>query len=319
MKRWISWIIIPPALLLCLPLIRNIPGGALADWASGFGAVSLIVLLLFETASWFMMGERWRFFCREHGARIGLNRSTAARLSGFAWSYITPGPHFGGEPVQILYLARRGHPVQSTLPALMRDRGYEFFAGLLTVTLIVLLPGNVFDQKYYSLIPAAALLLGALLLASNRKAYRAFVGLIMKLSGQNPSRRRQVHRYFAMLFRNSARKERSMPVRILLLLSLLQTPLLVIMEIKLFFILSGTPLAWYEAMALAGVSRATHYAPVPGAVGVYDAGMLGSGAWMGLDPGTSAAYVMVTRLRDLVQVVIGLLLASLPTGVTNEY
>ena len=99
--------LVPRLLLAASPVLlwlafRHLPPGALGHWISGLTPGALGLLIGFEILAFFLMGERWRYLLREAGASAPFLLIQRSRLAGFAWSYLTPGPHFGGEPVQFL-------------------------------------------------------------------------------------------------------------------------------------------------------------------------------------------------------------------------
>lgn len=300
----LSLVLLAAAVPLVYFAFRQIPLHGIRDWSRGFSPAGIAAILLFEIFAWFVMGERWRWFCRESGASFPPMDGAASRLAGFAWSYITPGPHFGGEPFQIIYLSERGYPSSLTLPALIRDRGYELISGLLTAALLLLIPGGDHRPGIRSLIAAVLLAAAVAAPAFHRGSFRVLARIVLRLVGRR--RRRRAYELLVSTFRPPEARQRSAGVRIVLSLSLLMAPLLIIAELALFFALSGTPIGWKALLLLAAVSRISHYAPVPGAAGVYDAGIIGAAAWIQLDLGTTAAYVLMTRLRDLIQVSGGL-------------
>jgi hypothetical protein len=201
---------------------------------------------------------------------------------------------------------------------LVRDRGYELFSGLFTASFLIVLPGSDPGAGWISALAAVLFLAAAVLPVYSRKAFKALITVVFSFSGPSPERRYRIHRFLRNVFHSPGRRKRPLQIQILLYLSLFLTPLLAIGEIGLFFSLSGFPPGWRSVLVLAAVSRITHYAPVPGALGVYDAGMITAAAWLNLDPVTAAAYVLFTRLRDLFQVGIGMLLFYLPSGGNHE-
>ena len=297
---------------LLWPVVRDFPAEAIREWAGGFEFPAVAALVIFESAAWILMGERWRYFCRENGVRIGLIEATSARLAGFAWSYITPGPQIGGEPIQILYISHRGHPARRVLPALVRDRSYEFFSGLITASLLMALPSGDGRAGWISGAVAITFITGVAVLSTNYRVFRCVAGIVMTWFGRTFSRGRAIHRFLSDVFRNRAARKRSIGLQALIWLSLVLAPVLAIGELFVFFGFSGMPLNWRSALVLAAASRISRYAPVPGAIGVYDAGMMATVGWLGLDTGAAAGYILFTRIRDLIQVGFGLALSSMP-------
>src|SRR5687768_11662781 len=86
---------------------------------------------------------RWQLLNQMFGLRIGFIRLLKIRQAGQAISFITPGPQFGGEPLQIYWLYRLcSLPLGKTVLALGLDRFFELginFAVLLLGLAIVLL------------------------------------------------------------------------------------------------------------------------------------------------------------------------------------
>lgn len=75
--------------------LRTMPLSELGVWC----ALNVLVLAL--------LGARWQVLLDGFGAIAPLGRLTLHRLAGFGVSFLTPGPQFGGEPLQVLLLTRR--------------------------------------------------------------------------------------------------------------------------------------------------------------------------------------------------------------------
>lgn len=60
--------------------------------------VNIIILLL--------VSYRWRMILSAMGERVPFRRLFSYRLTSFGVSYFTPGPQFGGEPLQVVLLSR---------------------------------------------------------------------------------------------------------------------------------------------------------------------------------------------------------------------
>jgi uncharacterized protein (TIRG00374 family) len=307
-----TWFLLIPGIPLMYWAFRDIPVNGLVSWFTGFQSAGVPALIAFEVASWMVMGERWRFFCRMNGHPFSPLRAASARLVGFAWSYITPGPHIGGEAFQVMYVARRGAPAGPAAAALARDRGYELLSGLITVSSLAVLPGGDRRLGWTAAVIAILLTLAAAAIARRPAVFRSVAAAAIVTGGRSPVRRGRIYRFLKATFQPAESGRLRTPGRILLSASLILAPLLTVLELQLFFAFSAAPLNWRNAIVMAAVSRIAHYAPVPGAIGVYDAGMMGAAAWLGLDPAIAAAYVFFTRLRDVLQVGAGLVIGAVP-------
>jgi uncharacterized protein (TIRG00374 family) len=287
---------------------RGIPAGSLGAWITNFSLGALGFLLIYEMAAFTVLGERWRFLLRESGLSVPFWRVMQSRLSGFAWSYLTPGPHIGGEPMQLLVLRAVRIPVSRSVPSLLKDRVYDFFGGILISAAIVSLLSKGSRFVWGPLIGVAAmsiLVMGFRFPALRRWALR----LLLPLAGKSPHRRYRMYR----IFRDTVTPRVRRPVRIQIVLaaSILLGPLLHIGELALFFSFSGEAPGIGPLIILASISRIAHYVPVPGGIGVVEWGMMSAVGWLGIDVGTMAAYLIFVRLRDIIQVAAGILF-SLP-------
>lgn len=116
---------------------------------------------------------RWWVILRALGVHVPYLSLSAYRLAGFSVSYFTPGPQFGGEPLQV-HLLRRRHavPMAVAVASVALDRAIELFANftfLAIGVLVVLRLGLIQDAVGAPLaVVAFALLLfpAAFLLAS---------------------------------------------------------------------------------------------------------------------------------------------------------
>ena len=90
-----------------------------------------------QVAMWFLVNiglvilitGRWWLILRAMDQRLSLLNLTRYRLAAFAISFITPGPQFGGEPVQVLALrGRHGIPGTTGTASVGLDRLLELVA-----------------------------------------------------------------------------------------------------------------------------------------------------------------------------------------------
>jgi len=75
----------------------------------------------------FTITGRWWFLLRGQGHRVPFPTLFGYRLAVFGLSYFTPGPHVGGEPLQVLLVERaHGVPRRAALVAVALDKAIEF-------------------------------------------------------------------------------------------------------------------------------------------------------------------------------------------------
>ncbi len=103
----------------------------LKDWAVWIG-INLVVLILLAT--------RWLILTRALGLHISLLQILSIRQAGAMVSFITPGPQFGGEPLQVYWLWRRYLvPGPLAMLAVGLDRFFELFVNFCALLIAVLL------------------------------------------------------------------------------------------------------------------------------------------------------------------------------------
>jgi len=89
---------------------------------------------------------RWSTLIKGLALSVKFNELLMIRQAGQAISFITPGPQFGGEPLQIYWLWKRNHwPIHSALLAVGVDRFYELWInfGVLLLSLILLMTTSI--------------------------------------------------------------------------------------------------------------------------------------------------------------------------------
>lgn len=116
--------------------------------------VNLAVLATFSA--------RWWLLLLAQGYRIAYWQLVAYRLATFAVSYFTPGPHFGGEPLQVYLVATRHRvPLAAAVAAVLVDKTLEMATNFIFLTAGVLLLAR---QQMLGGIDPVQLLGGSLLL-----------------------------------------------------------------------------------------------------------------------------------------------------------
>jgi uncharacterized protein (TIRG00374 family) len=100
------------------------------QWAFWLGLNALIILVL---------GLRWQILTQALATPVSLLKLLSIRQAGQAVSFITPGPQFGGEPLQVYWLYKYGLPLRKALLSLGLDRFFELWVNFSVLLLAVLL------------------------------------------------------------------------------------------------------------------------------------------------------------------------------------
>ena len=145
---WLLWLAVP---LVIAMLLRNAPWGDIWQALRGLKAWQFIVLAGLNMAVLAMFAARWWLILRSFGQKAPFFKLLGYRLAGFGVSYFTPGPQFGGEPLQVFLLSRKQGVITSTAVAsvffekLLEVLGNFTFLviGLVVVGLSGLLAGRI--------------------------------------------------------------------------------------------------------------------------------------------------------------------------------
>ena len=105
-------------LILPFPLLwwafQQVPLDQVWDTLRQLKIAQIGIWLFFNVLLILLMTGRWWMFLRVLGNPVSYIDLTRYRLASFAISYFTPGPQFGGEPLQVLALRQR-HQVPGTI------------------------------------------------------------------------------------------------------------------------------------------------------------------------------------------------------------
>ncbi len=157
----LAWALV--ALLLWLAL-KDVSWGELGVVLGRLQAWQIAVLVLVNAGIVLLFGARWWLILRAQGTPVPFFLAAGYRLAAFAVSYLTPGPHFGGEPLQVALLRRRhAVPAGQAIASIGLDKLLELCANFafLTFGVAVLLNGGLIDGRLgaYGLIISLFLLL----------------------------------------------------------------------------------------------------------------------------------------------------------------
>jgi uncharacterized protein (TIRG00374 family) len=135
-----QWLLLVLALGLLWLTLRSVP---LADvWAQlrQLRPGDLLLLVVANVLVLATFSARWWILLYAQGYRLPFHKLIGYRLATFAVSYFTPGPHFGGEPLQVYLVTRRhGVPTAVSLTAVVLDKLIEMLFNFTFVVLGALL------------------------------------------------------------------------------------------------------------------------------------------------------------------------------------
>lgn len=305
------------ALLALAWVLRAIPLREIIAVLRGLSWQQVGALILANGFILLLLGGRWWVALRSLGCRVPYLTLAGYRTAAFSVTYFTPGPQFGGEPMQII-LVRRRHTTTIALAtaAVVIDKSLELlvnfgflFLGVMVilrlglpwplgrVTLVglslglLVLPGGYLLALMAGRRPAAALLERRSLVARSLR-YRQMVGLARAAEAQvGDFCRRPANLTLALAFS-------------------LATWATLVAEYWLAARFLGLRWTLLEAIAALTAARFAYLLPLPGGLGVLEASQMFAAAALGDDPAAGAALALLIRGRDVVTALVGLWLGK---------
>lgn len=313
---WLFWLALPVLAYLGLRTISLEEVWRAIARLQGWQAAVLIAANLGVLV---LMAGRWWAILRAFGWRVSLVKLLGYRLAGFGLSYYTPGPQFGGEPLQVLLLHRAmGVPTTTAVTSVFFDKLIELLAnftflvlGLAAALAAGLLHGG-FSSGLWLVIPAV-MAWPALHLRALATGRRPLTWLLERFE----------HRWRRPIWEVAARHAREgeeMMGRLLreqprALAAILAISALVwvvsVAEFTLLLHFLGAPVNLVQSIAILTAARVAFLLPVPGGLGVLEASLYLAIQAAGFDPGLGLAASLIIRARDMSLGAIGLIIGGI--------
>jgi uncharacterized protein (TIRG00374 family) len=264
------------------------------------------------------------------GYSIPYHNLIAYRLATFAVSYFTPGPHFGGEPLQVyLVSARHQVPIPVSIAAVVLDKVLEMLAnftflalGILFVLHLQMLPGANEAQLLITSLLLLMLPLGLLtalwfgwhplstLLAWLERPWQHIAGWFGRRAGSLT--KGAFYRAVRQSEEQSIALCRHHPT--ILWLALGASALswsAIIAEFWLMTGVLGLGLTFQQAIVALLAARVAILLPLPAALGALEASQALAMRSLGQSPAAGVSLSLLIRGRDILISVVGLLLAGI--------
>jgi len=282
------------------------------EW-SAWAVVNLLVVLAGNT--------RWFMLTRMARGTIGFFHLLIIRQAGQTVSFITPGPQFGGEPLQIYWLYKRtGMAIHSAILSLGLDRFFElwinFLLLILGISLLMSMPVSGPDeqtdnnwQQILLLMAGALLLLSGLAMVVIRQP-ALLSSRLEKLSARwlsNP-RLQAIDDHWQSLgsdLRLAISTQK--PVLSMALLLSLGGWMLIIVEMWLVLGFFDITLPASGLVLILVAMRLALLLPLPGGIGTLEASVFWSFQALGLPASAALGLIAIMRLRDVLVLIAGVL------------
>jgi len=262
--------------------------------------------------------QRWLTLIKGLGLSVKFNELLMIRQAGQAISFITPGPQFGGEPLQIYWLWKRNHwPIHSALLAVGIDRFYELWInfGVLLLNLILLMTTSITGQA--TTINWQVMFLGLLLILL---VLSLLAGLILKQPDrvlawikrvthywQHHPRLQHIETHWQRLSSDlkSLMTKHKAELALAFVWSLIGW-IGLISELWLILSFFDIALTFYSFMLILVAMRLAFLLPLPGGIGTLESSLFWVFQILGLPLTVAISVMALMRLRDAVTLLIGL-------------
>ena len=313
---WVSpWLWLPPGLLLVYLALRGVPLGEVVQVLAGLNLAQILALMAVNLLILGCFTLRWWLIVNAQGFPVPFHQVFLYRLAAFGVNYFTPGPQFGGEPLQVALLNRRhAMPLTAATAAVTLDRLVELsinfgflafgivsslrfpvFAGLPPLQLSLLGFGLLaLPLGYLSLLWLGWTPLGSLL---GRSVDRwQLPAAIQKAAGFVYSSERHISNFF---------RRHPAPTAAAVLVSLAGWGLIVL-EFGLTLRFLGLEFSAVQVVAVLTAARLAFLAPTPAGLGVLEGALLLAITALGGAPAYAVSLALLIRGRDISLGVLGL-------------
>ncbi len=288
-------------------------------WATlhGLSPQALAWLALLNGLILLVLTARWRVFVQTLPRVPSWTTLFKARLAAFSVSYFTPGPQFGGEPLQVIALHQQGMPVSAATATVTLDKLVELITNFSVLGLGVMALWLVGLGETRARVGASLLALGLLALPlaymlALMRSHRPLTALARGLAARRPAGRFKhalvVWMESEALAGELARTRPRVFLRALVWAALAWV--LMLTEFGLSARWLGAALSPLETLAALAAARFAFLLPMPGGLGALASSQVLVFTALGYDPNAAMALVLYIRARDLTLGVIGAVLAG---------
>ncbi len=302
-------------------VLRTVSAGQLLSTLSTLGPVQLGMLLLVNMLIAYSFGTRWWIILRAQGYSVPYPALASYRLVAFSISYFTPGPHFGGEPLQAFLVQHRHNvPDSAAVASVALDKLVEVLSnsGYLVVGIAITLQAQVIP----GISPITVLGLGLILLSIPvmiiMMLARGFRPITWTLEKVLPSRRRldsAIYKIVSASEEHAAILCRDRPWILLQALAISVAIWLALLgEFWLAVHFVGVDLSPTQLLVAITAARIAILLPLPGGLGSLEASQVFVMGMLGFNPAVGLSASLLTRARDILFGLLGLWWGSMAVG-----
>ena len=293
--------------------VRELPLAGILERLGEISPLRLVGLLAINSLILFLSVKRWQILAQVFDIQLSLTHLFKVRQAGNTISFVTPGPQFGGEPLQLYWLSQSHEiPMDISLAILGADRFMEIFINLsillLSVIFIFYTDIEVNLSKTFLFIFLTVSILTMLLVLFLRQPEwleNIFKSLFSRfthtVSNSNESQNASSSwgRILTKIEKNKSKVILAATIALLGWIALL-FELLMMMEAL------GVSSNFYEVIFVMLGIRIALLMPIPGGVGTIEASLFWSFEILGLTLAGAGGLIALSRLRDVIVLFIGI-------------
>jgi len=275
---------------------------------------SALILALLNVVVVLLISSRWWLILRAQGHRINLLRLVGYRLAAFSMSYFTPGPQFGGEPMQVHLLTRHGIPVSTALSSVSLDKllemaiNFTFLVGGILLVLQSGLLGSLASSQVLAL-AMGLVFIPAGYLAVLWGGKQPLAGLLRRI---NHPRLQAAALLIGEAETLAGEFCRQKPIALAAAVAIsLVTWAIMLLEYYLLLNFLGLSVSLTQAIAGLTAARLAFLAPTPAGLGALEASQALASEALGFGLVSGLTVSLVIRARDLLIGAIGLALTAI--------
>lgn len=310
-KKWLGRIgVWSLAGLLLWLVMRDVPLAGVVRMLAGLHGWQLGVLAVLNGLVLLTLNGRWWLILRGLGYELPFWPLLGHRLAAFGVSYFTPGPQFGGEPIQVLLVEQQhGVPRAAAIAAVSLDKAVELllnFGFLALGTLLVVQTGLLGAAVTEG--TAVWLLLLLLPPASYLwliwRGKRPVAGLLRWLKVERLVRMETAVALSETHMNTLCQQNPGALIGAIAISSLSWA--LMIAEFQWMATFLGMSLTFAQLIALLTAARVAFLLPLPGGLGTLEASQVWALGLMGFNPAAGIGLSLLIRLRDVALGLLGL-------------
>ena len=307
-RRWIWGVVGWSAALLVLWLVvRAVPLREVWRTLALLRGWQLAALVVLNGLVLLGLNGRWYILLRGLGYKLPFWSLLGHRLAAFGVSYFTPGPQFGGEPVQVV-LVERQHGVQrsAAIAAVSLDKAVELLLnfGFLAFGVLLVVQNGLLGEAVggQTAVWTTLLLLPPILylwLIWRGRQPVSWLLRAVKLGRWETAVSTSEAQMITLCQQNSGALLGAIGISAL-------TWALLIAEFYAMASFLGVSLSLAQLIALLTAARVAFLLPLPGGLGTLEASQVWALELMGFNPAVGLGLSLLIRLRDVSLGLLGL-------------